>query len=137
MEQRDIVGFFLAGLLNNISFVIMNAGAKNIAPSLVGLVYVCNIVPSFLMKISGPYWFHLCPYGSRIVIASILMATSFITVAVGDMYDMMWLMLIGVAIGSAQCGFGEASFLALTAFYDSRTALTAWSSGTGLAGILG
>lgn len=32
---------------------------------------------------------------------------------------------------------GEASFLALTSFYDSRKALTAWSSGTGLAGIMG
>ena len=44
MKQYEIIGFFLAGLLNNSSFVIMIAGAKDIAPSLVGLVYVCNIV---------------------------------------------------------------------------------------------
>lgn len=53
------------------------------------------------------------------------------------MIDNVALMLIGVALGSTQCGFGEASFLALTSFYDSRVALTAWSSGTGLAGIFG
>ena len=49
MKRADIIGFFLAGLLNNASYVIMIAGAKNIAPSMVGLVYVCNVVPSFLV----------------------------------------------------------------------------------------
>mmetsp|Transcript_946 Transcript_946/g.944 ORF Transcript_946/g.944 Transcript_946/m.944 type:complete len:404 (+) Transcript_946:139-1350(+) len=135
--NQDIFGFFLAGLLNNMAFVIMIAGAKNIAPSLVGVVYVCNIVPSFIVKSSGPYWFHYFQYKLRILIASILFATSFLVVAIGLMSDMVWLMLLGVTIGSAASGFGESSFLALTAFYDSRTALTAWSSGTGFAGILG
>lgn len=49
MKRADIIGFFLAGLLNNASYVIMIAGAKSIAPSMVGLVYVCNVVPSFLV----------------------------------------------------------------------------------------
>lgn len=40
MNDFDKLGFFLAGLFNNASFVIMIAGAKNIAPSMVGLVYV-------------------------------------------------------------------------------------------------
>jgi battenin len=137
MNQRDAAGFFFAGLLNNMSYVIMAAGAKNIAPSLVGVVYACNIVPSFVVKSTGPYWFHLVPYYWRIVIASILMSASFIIVSVGLMTDIVWIMLLGVTIGSAQCGLGESSFLALTAFYDSRSALTAWSSGTGFAGILG
>jgi battenin len=135
--NKDILGFFFAGLLNNMAFVIMIAGAKNIAPSLVGVVYVCNIVPSFLVKSSGPYWFHYFPYKTRVLIASILFAASFLVVALGIMSDWVWLMLLGVTIGSAASGFGESSFLALTAFYDSRVTLTAWSSGTGFAGILG
>lgn len=49
MSRTDTAGFFLSGLLNNSSYVIMIAGAKNIAPSMVGLVYVCNVVPSFLV----------------------------------------------------------------------------------------
>lgn len=135
--SQDIIGFFFAGLLNNMAFVIMIAGAKNIAPSLVGVVYACNIIPSFLVKMSGPYWFHYFPYKSRVLIAAIIFALSFIVVSLGLMTDEVGLMLFGVTIGSAASGFGESSFLALTAFYDSRVVLTAWSSGTGFAGILG
>ena len=40
LARRDACGFFFAGLSNNMSYVIMIAGAKSIAPSLVGLVYV-------------------------------------------------------------------------------------------------
>ena len=36
----------------------------------------------------------------------------------------------------AQSGLGEASCLALTAQYQSRAAITLWSSGTGFAGVL-
>ena len=65
------------------------------------------------------------------------MAASFITVALGGITNSLGLQLFGVILGSAQSGFGEASFLAFTAFFDSRLALTAWSSGTGFAGIFG
>lgn len=137
MKTTDLAGFFIAGLMNNMPFVIMNAGAKDIAPDLVGLVYVANIIPGLMMKLTGPYWFHKVPYKLRILITAMQMSTSFILVAVGLQLDVFALMLLGVAIGSSQAGFGEASFLALTSFYDSRRALTFWSSGTGLAGILG
>ena len=50
---------------------------------MVGLVYVCNIVPSFLIKLSAPYWFHLLSYYSRIVLAGFLMSGSFLLVGLG------------------------------------------------------
>ena len=81
--------------------------------------------------------FHYVPYKLRVLITAIQMSTSFILVAVGIQLNIFALMILGVAVGSSQAGFGEASFLALTSFYDSRRALTAWSSGTGLAGIMG
>jgi hypothetical protein len=58
------------------------------------------------------------------------MALAFLTVSIGGKYNYLWLQLIGVVMGSTQQGFGEASFLAFSAFYDSRQALTFWSSGT-------
>eukprot|EP00601_Ochromonadales_sp_CCMP2298_P015147 CAMPEP_0173224564 /NCGR_PEP_ID=MMETSP1142-20121109/4417_1 /TAXON_ID=483371 /ORGANISM="non described non described, Strain CCMP2298" /LENGTH=205 /DNA_ID=CAMNT_0014152861 /DNA_START=139 /DNA_END=754 /DNA_ORIENTATION=- len=196
---NDFVGFWLAGLFNNSSYVIMLAGAKHISPDMVGLVgrrptlhtvpqphqypptytntnpnpntninpnpntntlpshlppptshlppptshlphlqvYVANEVPSLLVKLTGPYWFHLIPYPTRMALASLLMALSFVAVAGGGQMHWQWAQLLGVALGSVQSGFGEASFLALTAFYDSRSTLTAWSSGTGFAGIFG
>jgi battenin len=45
--------------------------------------------------------------------------------------------LAGVALVAVQGGLGEASALALCALHPSQLALTAWSSGTGLAGVVG
>jgi hypothetical protein len=42
--------------------------------------------------------------------------------------------LLGVVFSALQGGLGEASCLALSAFYDSRASITFWSSGTGFAG---
>jgi battenin len=92
---------------------------------------------TFQVKLSGPYWFHYIQYRYRIIIACLLMALSFIVVAIGGLTDSLWMQLLGVILGSTQSGFGEASFLAFTAFFDSRVALTAWSSGTGFAGVFG
>jgi hypothetical protein len=38
LPRNDFVGFWLAGLFNNSSYVIMLAGAKHISPDMVGLV---------------------------------------------------------------------------------------------------
>jgi battenin len=105
--QRHLVGFFVAGLMNNMPFVIMNAGAKDIAPELVGLVYVANIVPGLLVKLSGPYWFHLVPYRVRILVTALQMCFSFVMVALGLHFNVFALMILGVAVGSAQGGMGK------------------------------
>ncbi len=138
ISNMDLLGFFTFGLINNTSYVIMIAGAKEIDPSVVGLVYLCSIIPSLLIKITGPYWYHLLSYRQRIVVGTFLMAGSFATVAIGGPNKLTGLQLLGVTMGAAQSGLGEASFLALSSFYTpSRKALTAWSSGTGMAGIIG
>eukprot|EP00605_Chrysophyceae_sp_TOSAG23-4_P001452 GSChrysophyteH1.ASY1.ANO1.1587.1 assembled CDS len=116
----------------------MIAGAKDIDASVVGLVYLCSILPSLTIKLTGPYWYHLLSYRQRVIVGTVLMALSFIFVAIGGPNNLTGLQLLGVAMGSAQSGLGEASFLALASFYNpSRKALTAWSSGTGVAGIVG
>ena len=42
----------------------------------------------------------------------------------------------GVACASISSGFGEITILQLTSFYSKHT-VSAWSSGTGAAGVLG
>ncbi len=44
--------------------------------------------------------------------------------------------MTGVACASISSGFGEITILQLTSFYSKHT-VTAWSSGTGAAGLLG
>ena len=136
--KRDFIAFFIIGIINNSTYVIMNAGAKEIAPSAVGFVYVCNVVPSFLCKLTGPYWFHMVTYKKRFQVAAICMIVAFFAVAIGQLLKSTFLQFLGIALVSFQAGLGEASVLALSAFYEEpRAVLTGWSSGTGVAGIFG
>ncbi len=135
---KQFISFWLAGVLNNCTYVVMNAGAKQIAPGAVGYVYVCNVLPSFLTQISGPYWYHYISYANRMKIVASCMIVSFLAVAIGQIYNNLYLQFLGIVFTSFQSGFGEASFLSFSAFYpNSRLVLTGWSSGTGMAGIVG
>ena len=138
-RHRTTISFWLLGLLNNTAYVVMNAGAKEITPCLVGLVYVANVVPSLLVKLTLPFWQHRVGYFTRLAVATTLMFVSFFVVILGQIFQSPGLQLLGVACGATQSGLGEASLLAMASLYgeDSRKALTAWSSGTGFAGIFG
>ncbi|GMI04990.1 hypothetical protein TrRE_jg11999 [Triparma retinervis] len=135
LSNPIISGFFLLGLLNNASYVIMIAGAKSISEGSVALVFLCNVLPSFLCKLTSPVWFHRVEYKKRINACVLLMSASFVVVAVGEDYK---LKLLGVCFASLQSGLGEASILALSSLYPSPVlCLTSFSSGTGFAGIFG
>jgi len=133
-SMRNLCSFWLLGLLNNSCYVIMIAGANNISKSAVGLVYLCAVLPGILCKASAPYWFHLVPYSWRAVVSALLMVLSFLVVALTDTRG---LQLVGVVFASLQSSLGEASCLALSSHFDSRVAITMWSSGTGFAGVFG
>ena len=59
---RSLVAFWLLGLLNNASFVIMIASAKSIASGGVGFVYLADTLPGFALKASAPFWFERVSY---------------------------------------------------------------------------
>eukprot|EP00518_Triparma_eleuthera_P009160 CAMPEP_0182466284 /NCGR_PEP_ID=MMETSP1319-20130603/11682_1 /TAXON_ID=172717 /ORGANISM="Bolidomonas pacifica, Strain RCC208" /LENGTH=426 /DNA_ID=CAMNT_0024666247 /DNA_START=210 /DNA_END=1487 /DNA_ORIENTATION=+ len=127
--------FWLLGLINNSAYVIMIAGAKEINEGGVALVFLCNVLPSFLCKLTGPAWFHLVSYSARINACMLLMSSSFFVVGLASDYRVK---LFGVCLASLQSGLGEASILALSSRYEDPTlCLTCWSSGTGAAGVFG
>ena len=150
-DRSAPVAFWLLGLLNNTPYVIMLAAAKSISQGGTALVFIANIVPSLVIKLTSPYWFDRVSYRFRMIAASILMALSFSTVAVFSANHAsdaarsqvrVMMQLWGVAMVSAQCGLGEASLLALGGKYDSRRpgknqCLSKVSSGTGIAGVVG
>ena len=47
---RNCAAFWLLGLLNNTPYVIMIAGAKEIADEAVGLVFFCDVFPAGVIK---------------------------------------------------------------------------------------
>ena len=133
-SRRNIAAFWLLGVFNNAAYVIMIAGALTISSAAVGLVYICAVLPSLLLKVAAPYFIHKIAYPVRIIIAAALMAGSYTTVALSTTRTPQ---LIGVVMASLQGALGEASLLALTSQYNSQVTLTAWSSGTGFAGVFG
>lgn len=133
---RNLAAFWVLGLVNNIGYVVMIAGAQEIAAGGVGLVYFFDIFPALAVKLSGPYWFQLVSYGRRTLAGALLMLLSFLVVARGS--GSLSLQLLGVAFSGLQSGMMEASFLAMASFFDRpEQCLTCWASGTGLAGVAG
>lgn len=53
---RTQAAFFSLGLVNNASYVIMMALAKDILPAAVGFVFLANVFPTLVIKLSAPYW---------------------------------------------------------------------------------
>jgi len=122
---------FLLGVLNNSIFVILNAGAKDIVPGGVGLVYLCNTLPTLLIQGFGPYFFHLISCKRRMQIGTVMFMCSVSSVALFE--GLMMLQLIGIAMGSFAMGMGETSLLGLLASFGEDE-IGMWSSGTGAAG---
>ncbi|CAE7938595.1 BTN1 [Symbiodinium sp. KB8] len=130
----NVIAFWILGLLNNFLWVVLNAGANEINSAGIALVYLANVLPSLTMKLSGPYWFHYVSYKYRMWLIALLMVLCLLQVAWGQG---PYQKLIGVGMASMAAGIGEASLLAMASFYEAKPCLTAWSSGTGFAGIAG
>eukprot|EP00298_Acanthocystis_sp_HF-20_P007111 c16787_g1_i1.p1 GENE.c16787_g1_i1~~c16787_g1_i1.p1 ORF type:complete len:424 (+),score=180.03 c16787_g1_i1:34-1272(+) len=134
-KPRNVIAFWILGLINNSSYVIMNAGASEISNGAVALVYISNIIPTLIVKASAPYWFDRVSYQARIAACTVFMTASFLLVSFSNSLAMA---LLGVACASVQSGMGESTILALSSkFVDRKMMLTSWSSGTGFAGVFG
>jgi len=135
-SKRDLVAFWICGLLNNFGFVVMLSAAldmlqcAHLSPA---IVLLADIFPSLVAQSIAPWFMHKIPYSIRITFAVVLSVVSFLIPA---FFTPVWLKLIGVVAASISSGFGEITFLSYSSYYNKNT-VSAWSSGTGGAGILG
>uniref|UniRef100_A0A0N8ESW8 Battenin n=1 Tax=Heterocephalus glaber TaxID=10181 RepID=A0A0N8ESW8_HETGA len=162
-QWKNAVGFWILGLCNNFSYVVMLSAAHDIlrqerasgnqshvAPDPTPIphnsssrfdcnsistaaVLLADILPTLLIKLLAPLGLHLLPYSPRVLVSAICSAGSFILVAFSHSVGTS---LCGVVLASISSGLGEVTFLSLTAFYP-RAVISWWSSGTGGAGLLG
>eukprot|EP01103_Thecamoeba_quadrilineata_P020789 TRINITY_DN9123_c0_g1_i1.p1 TRINITY_DN9123_c0_g1~~TRINITY_DN9123_c0_g1_i1.p1 ORF type:complete len:412 (-),score=39.23 TRINITY_DN9123_c0_g1_i1:9-1244(-) len=136
-KYRNLVAFFLLGLINNYGYVVFGSAATAIldgrAP--VGVLLLCEILPGFLISGVGSWFLHYIPYVIRMWLVVTLSVVSFLIVAIWGSGS-VFLALFGIVVGAFASGLGEPSFLALSSFYDKNT-VSAWSSGTGFAGVFG
>ena len=68
--------FFVLGVLNNASYVLMLASATEIASSGIAMVYLVVNLPGLVVKASAPYFFEQVSYRARAVGCGAAMATA-------------------------------------------------------------
>ncbi|KAF8919685.1 CLN3 protein-domain-containing protein [Dissophora ornata] len=81
----------------------------------------------------APYFVHKVPYNTRVAFCAILSFSAVVLIALAETIS---LRMIGVMMASLSSGLGELTFLMLSSFYRLQM-VSAWSSGTGGAGLLG
>ena len=123
------------GLFNNFPYVVMLSAALSLVGDSVppSVVLIADILPGFLTQLAAPWFADAFSYRSRIVTATILNVTSLLVAGLGTNTGIR---LLGVAAASVASAFGELTFLAYSAHFH-RNAVSAWSSGTGAAGVAG
>lgn len=133
-----IVAFWLFGLINNVLYVVILSAAQDLVGSEVpkGVVLLSNILPSFAIKLVGPYFVHRVPYSIRIVLFAVISSVGMLMIAFTPPDTSVSIKMVGVMLASLASGGGELSFLGLTHYYGHMS-LAAWGSGTGAAGLVG
>ncbi|KAH7407219.1 batten's disease protein Cln3 [Cadophora sp. MPI-SDFR-AT-0126] len=140
-DTSVVVAFWLFGLINNVSYVIILSAALDlVGPSVPkGVVLLADVLPSFLTKLIAPYFIHAVPYSLRIIVMCGLSAAGMFLIALTPSVltgGSIGIKLFGVGMASLSSGVGELSMLGLTHYYGPFS-LAAWGSGTGGAGLIG
>ncbi|KAI1359702.1 Batten's disease protein Cln3 [Xylaria arbuscula] len=133
-----LVAFWLFGLINNVLYVVILSAAQDLVGPDVpkGLVLLANILPSFSIKLLGPYFIHKVPYSIRIITFAAVSSAGMFMIAFAPPDESVAIKMLGVMLASLSSGGGELSFLGLTHYYG-HISLAAWGSGTGGAGLIG
>lgn len=125
------------GLINNVLYVIILSAAQDLVGSLPkGIVLLADVMPSFFLKLVGPYYMHAVPYRVRVPVFIALASAGMLIVALAPPSQSVGFRLTGVVLASLSSGGGELSFLSLLHYYG-RGGLVGWGSGTGAAGLVG
>lgn len=140
-RTRLFAAFAIFGLLNNVLYVIILSAALDLVPPATpkGIVAFFNIFPALLAKVVWPLVSNgQIRYGRRIGFCTCASWTGIVVIALSSGLHAR---LFGISLASLSSGLGELTFLQLTTTLPtrdaSRTALGAWASGTGFAGIAG
>ncbi|WWC72976.1 uncharacterized protein I206_106940 [Kwoniella pini CBS 10737] len=140
-NKRLFAAFMIFGLLNNVLYVIILSAALDLVSSSTpkGIVTLFNIFPALATKVAWPLISNgKIQYTRRVGLCTCVSWLGIMTIAFSTSLAPR---LLGISMASLSSGLGELTFLQLTTTLPTRstskTALGAWSSGTGFAGIAG
>ncbi|OQR73921.1 battenin-like [Tropilaelaps mercedesae] len=145
-KLRNLVAFWLLGLCNNYAYVVMLSAAVDIiakfdgskrtvtakcTPESAGAILLADILPALLVKLCGPF----INANTHLLVGFVVLmsAGSFILASASRV---KWVAFLGVIAASLGSGLGEITFLKYSSHYH-KNVVSAWSSGTGAAGVLG
>lgn len=130
----NVVCFIIIGWINNFGYSVMLSAAKDLmagqAPT--STVLLCDILPCFFVKLVFPFFLEKINYHIKVCSVTVLAILGFLLASFAD--ESIAAALIGVVLHSFSNGLGEITFLAYSARF-STSCVSAWSCGTGLAGI--
>ncbi|CAL8082679.1 unnamed protein product [Calicophoron daubneyi] len=173
-EIRNSISYWLFGLGNNFSYVIMLSAALDIikrqedkpphhplhvVPGVnysefssirlekssdggyhfnctemgTGSILLADIIPSLGLKLVAHLFIHKLHFHVKILLTCALALNSFLMVSFSTSMAMS---IAGIVSASLSSGIGDISFLSMMAFFH-RNCVSAWSSGTGAAGVAG
>ncbi|KAF9584499.1 battenin CLN3 protein [Lunasporangiospora selenospora] len=139
LTVRHVPVILSIGCINNLIYVVILSAAVDLVGAEVpkvsvgGIVLLADIAPSLTIKMTAPYFIHMVPYYVRVLTCVLLSFSAVVIIALAKTIPVR---LGGVMMASLSSGLGELTFLMLSSFYR-RQMISAWSSGTGGAGLLG
>ncbi|EAX96325.1 CLN3 protein [Trichomonas vaginalis G3] len=140
VRKRDKVAMFLLGSINNLPYVIGIASANRIVgqykePTYLGLSLAANTLSGLFARFINTWLASInVPYEVNFSINAAAMLAGLLGCAFSKV---LWLSLICVFLFGFSSSFGESVLLCYITIRKKQNLLTSWSSGTGMAGILG
>lgn len=149
-DWKTILGFWLLGVCNNFGYCVILTAAYDLlsithevpANSTFtlrecnsissGVILLADIAPHFIIKLVSPFfplWIHF-----RVAVTVVFAIGGFVFVA---SKESKLLLVLGVILTSVSSGIGESSLLMYMPFFNTNNVISAWSGGTGAAGVLG
>ena len=127
--------FWLFGLVNNITFILLSTASIDILPKNISIVTACAITPVFLVKLISPFVikYKILSYDNRVKALTILYFTAYLLICFSKETDII---LIGIILSGMASGIGEVTFIPIASIISEKC-ISYWSSGSGFAGVIG
>lgn len=161
-KWRNLIAFWFLGLCNNFAYVIMLSAANDILEEQThtnhshghhtpadtgnkssdilecntistGAILLADILPTVFIKLVSPFFIQQLNYRVKVSAVTLFALSSFLLVAFSKG---VWMSVLGVICASISGGLGEVTYMSLASFFQ-RNVISAYSSGTGGAGLFG
>ncbi|KAK3699096.1 hypothetical protein QZH41_008893 [Actinostola sp. cb2023] len=133
---RTVVSFFGVALILHTLFSVIMAGSQDLLGGTkipTTAVLVSHMGPMMLVMYTFPWFMQKISYFIRVLAIFTFMASGFIVIA---FVQNPYAKLVGVALNAVAHSMGEATFLALGAFYGELS-VTSFAAGSGVGILVG